>query len=477
MSVGESLPGAEPGPRIPFRRLQERVIAPGLCTHCGTCVGLSGGALEFQETDAGPLPVPREGSGPNPSLPAAALDTCPGKGLDYPSLSRFVFGEPPGDWLAGHVKRPYIAYATDSQIRRSGASGGVITQIMLSLLEDGQVDGVVTLRHGEPRPWLSRPVIARSPEAIRAGSQSVYVPVPVNTILDQIDGSSGPLAYVGLPDQVASLRRLQQLGDPRAEMIRFVVGPYVGTSMYSGAIRSFLRAHGIRSLEEVDAIRYREGEWPGHLMVRTKQGRVLRSPKFHYNYLIPFYITRACLLTMDFTNELTDISVGDAWSPEYEARGAGYSVVLARSPQAVELIADLAERGSLHVEQVPLQEALSMHGHMLDFKKRGAYVRAQARRLIGLPAPDFGLRPARVPLSRVAVELIISGLFVVGRTRAARWLIERLPIGLLGPLFDTLRKWWKDLSKPVKRRGLWQQEFLVTSAKDEADEKEPSPGG
>ncbi|MCZ7666239.1 MAG: Coenzyme F420 hydrogenase/dehydrogenase, beta subunit C-terminal domain [Chloroflexi bacterium] len=34
---------------------------------------------------------------------------------------------------------------------------------------------------------------------------------------------------------------------------------------------------------------------------------------------------------MDFTNELSDISVGDAWHPRYEAQGAGFSVVAART--------------------------------------------------------------------------------------------------------------------------------------------------
>lgn len=477
MNDQEPTTGTQQDPTVPFRRLYERVIAPGLCTHCGTCVGLSGGALEFRETGAGPLPTPSEGPEADPALPAEAFEACPGRGLHYPSLSRFVFGEEQKDWLAGHVERSYIAFATDDEIRRAGASGGVITQVMVSLLERGEVDGVVTLRHGQPRPWLSQPVIARSPQAIREGSQSVYVPVPVNTILERLADGPARLAYVGLPDQVASLRKLQELRDPRAERIRMVVGPYVGTSMYSGAIRSFLRAHGIRSLEEVAEIRYREGEWPGHLMVRTTEGRVIRSPKFHYNYLIPFYITRACLLTMDFTNELTDISVGDAWSPQYEERGEGYSVVLARSPRAVGLLTDLAESGALHLQEVPLQEALSMHGHMLDFKKRGAYIRAQARRLTGLAAPDFGVRPARIPLSRVLVELVISGLFIAGRTAPARWLIERAPIGLLGPLFDKLRKWWKELSKPLKRKGLWELEFHVSAAGDGASEKEPFPGG
>ena len=45
-----------------FERLQEEVIRGGVCTHCGTCVGLAGGALEMHPTAHGPLPVLRPGA-------------------------------------------------------------------------------------------------------------------------------------------------------------------------------------------------------------------------------------------------------------------------------------------------------------------------------------------------------------------------------------------------------------------------------
>ena len=52
-------------------------------------------------------------------------------------------------------------------------------------------------------------------------------------------------------------------------------------------------------------------------------GKILKAEKFYYNYLIPFYITKGSLLSIDFCNELTDISVGDAWHPKYEKQGKG----------------------------------------------------------------------------------------------------------------------------------------------------------
>lgn len=444
-----------------FERLQIEVIQAGLCTHCGTCAGLSDGQLEMALTTQGPLPVPTTSAPVN--LPALAFEACPGKGLHYPDLNVSVFGHSPQNWLIGCYRDVFIGYSAVPDIRQRGASGGVITQTLVYLLEKGLIDGAVVVQQGRPKPWLAEPVIARSTEEIRAASQSVYVPVPVNTILPQMDIFEGRLAYVGLPDQVSALRRLQQLGHPGARKVDYVLGPYVGTMMYFAAVESYLRSNGVRCVEEITELRYREGEWPGYLQIKTRSGKVFRAEKFHYNYLIPFYITRSTLLSVDFTNELTDFSVGDAWHPAYEKQGQGFSVVVSRSETGANLLQDMQQAEVLHLENIPVERALVMHGHMIDFKKRGAFIRMGWRSMLGQRIPDYGYHPRRIPLSRKLVEGVIMAIFVVAGTGWARRVVEHIPIGILGPLFNTLRKSWKGASKPVKRQGLSEVEFETTS--------------
>jgi coenzyme F420 hydrogenase subunit beta len=449
-----------------FARLEAEVIRTGLCTHCGTCAGLSGGQVAMQATAQGPLP--RAVSGPAPMLPPAAYDACPGKGLNYPQLCDAVFGQQPANWLIGVQRGLFVGYAVDDAIRRGGASGGVITQTLIYLLQEGLIDGAVVVQQGRPQPWQAEPVIARSVDDIRAASQSVYVPVPVNTLLPQMDAFEGRLAYVGLPDQVAALRRLQQLGHPGAQKVQYVLGPYVGTIMYFGAIESYLRAQGGHRVDDIARLRYREGEWPGHLQIDLRSGESLQVPKFYYNYLIPFYITRSTLHAVDFTNELTDISVGDAWHPRYEGRGEGFSLVVGRSATGLDVLRAMQDKHLLRLDPIAEDEALGMHGHMLDFKKRGAFIRLGWRRKLGRPVPDYGYRPAKIPLSRYAVEMVISAIFLAGSTRLARRVVQFVPVAILGPLFNTLRKSWKRMSKPTKRKGLQETEFTTTSAEPAA---------
>lgn len=444
-----------------FAKLQDKVIKHGLCTHCGTCVGLSDGQLRMEDTPYGPRPVPTQ---PDVKLPDAAVTACPGLQIPYPALQRSVFGDEPTNWLAGHYRDAYIAYAAQEQVRRSGASGGVISQVLIYLLETGQIDGAIVVQQGLPDPWDAMPVIARTREEVLAASQSVYAPIPVNAILSEIRDFDGTLAYVGLPDQVASIRQLQRLNHPSVRAIKYILGPYVGTNMVFEAVRSFLRSQGVRDSEKIAKLRYREGEWPGYLYIKLENGREFKAEKFYYNYLIPFYITTGTMLAVDFTNELTDISVGDAWNPKYEALGQGFSVAIARSEQGQTLLQEMLDAGLLSLDPIAMDEALAMHGHMLDFKKRGSFIRMTWRKWLGKRNPDYGYRPEHIPLSRYFVEVIISGLFVVGRTRLARWIVEKIPLGIIGPLFNTLRKTWKNMSKPVKRRGLGAVKFVKTES-------------
>jgi coenzyme F420 hydrogenase subunit beta len=445
--------------RTVFDQLSSQVINPGLCTHCGTCVGLSNGSLDFIQTDRGPLPMLNEDE--VLELDPLAYYACPGKGLDYPFLHEFVFKQQPENFFLGCFRKIFIGYSREGKIRNQAASGGIITQTLKYLLDQNRVTGAVVLRHGWPHPWISSPIIAKSVSEIIASSQSVYVPVPTNSIFSKFGQHEGRLAYVGMPDQVASLRCLQHLGHPDSRKVDFVIGPYMGTSIYLEAIQSFMRANGFNDLSDIAELRYRHGEWPGYLRIKTVTGKVLKAEKFYYNYLIPFYITLSSLLSVDFTNELTDISVGDAWRPDLEKRGGGYSVVIARSEIGESILLEMENKGLLELDEITANQAMSMHAHMLDFKKRGSFIRLDRLNRKGKPVPDFGYQPLDIPRTRLFIEFFISSIFKIGRTNLARKIIEQIPLPLVGPVFNFIRKVWKSISVGSKRKSLWDQKFIA----------------
>ena len=439
--------------------LVQRVIRAGLCTGCGACVGLdAGGGSEMKDTPLGPVPQ----FGKTTRLQPLAYECCPGKGLNYPQLYERFYGKQPKNWLAGPTISVRTGHASDEAIRRNGASGGVLTQVLIYLLEQKLIDAAVVVRQGVPVPEQARAVFATTREEILAAAQSVYIPVSTLDKLSKFEPGKR-YAMTCLPDQAAALRVMQLAGDVRALQVSYILGPYTGTALYPAAIRSFLQSCRVPARDGITSLKWRAGEWPGYLEIITASGRLIRSNKFYYNYLIPFFITRNSLQNMDFSNEFCDLSVGDAWSPHFEKAGGGHSVISTRTQAMEAIVAGMADRGLLTVETIDELKATEMHGHMIDFKKRGGYIRNRLRRFFGRPAADFGMKPDPLPASRVVVELVIASVFFLAGTAASRWVVERIPERIMGPFFNGLRLAWKAASKPTKRKRLGSLIMIPTA--------------
>ncbi len=432
-------------------RLVREVVKAGICTGCGACVALdASGRAAMADTPFGPVPDFPDGV----VLPELAWTVCPGKGIAYAALYRRHYGRIPENWLLGCFKAVRTGHSADPDIRRQGASGGVLTQVLIHLLETGRIDAAVVVRQGVPEPEKARGVVARTSEEILAGAQSVYIPVSVLDILPRLEPGKR-YAMTCLPDQAAALRQLQLAGHPQALLVKYVLGPYTGTAIYPAAIQCYLRSKGVKpGSDRVESLKWRAGEWPGYMEVRLASGKVFRSKKFYYNFLIPFFVTQNSLQSVDFANEFADLSVGDAWSPRFESLGGGHSVIVTRSDAMEAVVREMGGRGLLVTESEDPVRALAMHGHMMDFKKRGGFIRNRLRAIFGRRAPVYDIRPETMAWSRVAVELVVSGLFLLGATRLARWLVARLPEGVIGPVFNRLRLTWKAMSKPTKRKAL-----------------------
>ena len=438
------------------------VARNGLCTGCGACAALdlTGGTV-MESTPAGPVPrIPATAR-----FPLQAERACPGRGIHYPTLYRRHFGRTPERWLLGHVVATRTGYAADPAIRKAGASGGVLTRVLMHLLESRRVDAVVVVRQGLPVPEQARAVVVRTPAEVLEAAQSVYIPV---SLLDGLNALEDGQRYAMccLPDSAAALRVLQSMGHAKALLVKYVVGPYTGTALDPAAIRTFLRQHGVAVQDAITSLRWRAGDWPGYLEIKTASGRVLRSKKVYYNFLIPFFVTQNSLQNMDFANEFADLAVGDAWSPAFEAQGGGHSVITTRSAGMETILQEMEQAGLLTTEAIDPLQASAMHGHMLDFKKRGGYLRNRMRRALGRPAADFGMRPDPLPTGRKVVELVVSAIFLLARTSLARGIVARIPERVIGPVFNRLRLGWKGMSKPTKRKGLANLNMIETPDQD-----------
>ncbi len=121
----------------------------------------------------------------------------------------------------------------------------------------------------------------------------------------------------------------------------------------------------------------------------------------------------------------------------------------------------MREKGIISLDKITLQETINMHGHMIDFKKQGSFIRFKFRKIFGKKIPNFGYVPEKINIIRTFVELVISTLFFICSLKATRYFIVFIPVQIIGPFFNYLRIKWKTISKKTKRQGLINYKVII----------------
>ena len=435
--------------------LRTHVIEAGNCTHCGACAGSIRTRRECGRRRLARCRTRFAPSGPATSR-AFWLAHAVVAGRRAVSELFEAFGRTPQDWLIGRHQALFTGHAADPAARRRGASG-VISRTLIHLLETELVAGCVVLRQGAGRPRSRGPVLATS-LVILAAAQSVYAVTPVLYIPSDLKRVKGIWHWSACPtrSQPSACCRSPAIQSPSASA--GCSAPY-GTQMLRPGRPPALQP-GARQCAD-HAVAMVVGEWPGYLEVETADGQVLRAEKFYYNYLIPFFVLRNCLITPDFANELTDISVVDAWSPAFEAERAGHSVAVARTSAARHPGGGDARCGT--------------PGYWNRYRgprsRPWPYDRPEEARNLhppelageGWPADPALRLPAGGDRTGSAAgrmgDLRSVRDWAHRRGTASRW-SPCMPLSVVGPTFNWLRKTWKSASRPVKRRGLAEVDFV-----------------
>jgi coenzyme F420 hydrogenase subunit beta len=408
------------------------------CTKCGFCDGLATGhVVDYKDT----------------CKKAAQLDSfleiCPGIGINRSKYKLNFKHEHP---LIGPYVNVSVGYSNNEKQRRSSSSGGILTEILCFLLEQKIVDAVCLPLPVDSTETLHEYSLSSDIGAIREAAQSIYTKVPAWGLIEKIRNFDGNVAFAGLPDQVSSIRAYQSRDKQLKDKIKFTIGPMVGIAM-DYQIIDILPALAKKKNSEIKRLRWRYGEWPGYLRVEYDDG-ILEIPKFHYNYLLPFYCSHESLLSDNFSNESADIAVGDAWSPKYEQMGKGWGIVWAKTDEGANLLDLMSTKGLINLTTIKVDEAVRMHEHMLDFKKRGSKYRAKIYSFFGYPVPEYYSPEPKYVFSRYVIEIIIVCVIWLCRTKPARWALPHINQRVMGVLFSTLRLRWKQITKVLKRKGL-----------------------
>jgi coenzyme F420 hydrogenase subunit beta len=306
--------------KVWFWELEQAVIEADRCVQCGACVA------------ACPSDSIAVGADGMPALVkmctgcSLCWDFCPRGGMRHEATWKLT-GAPGGDGEPGGLGPVHETWTARARPGVPGAQdGGLVSALLVALLEAGEIDGALVARESETEPWKGEPYLARTPEDVVACAGSFYNQTMALAALD-LKGHDLPaeprIAVVGTPCEVQAIRAMQARpwawGAQQVDAVLLTVALLCTKSfnyekLMVGEVQ---RRRGIplEKVGKVDVIH-------GKLLVEDTDGNTLVSEPvrdFHGAAL------KGCDECADFLGRAADISVGSVGSAE------GWSSVLVRS--------------------------------------------------------------------------------------------------------------------------------------------------
>lgn len=350
--------------------LKQEVIDRELCTKCGTCMGVCPtGAIAFAADeiitdDQKCIQCGR------------CYRCCPGKSFSMEKWSVELFGQHYNvhDML-GSFRSVWIARARAENIYGNAASGGVVTQLCLDLMEDGTVDGVVAVRAKSGIPYEFEPFIAVTQEEIMQAAQSKYMLIPVNTIIKEIKERNKKVAFVGLPCQIQGMRKAMENDAGLKSCVFVLVSLFCGFNMEKVATDYLIGQSGITK-DDISELSYRhkQGEETG-FYVRGQNGEDFFVNKHGYTFMNLLFSPKRCWKCFDYSGEFADISVGDAW----DCKGGG-SRIIVRTDVGNDVWEHSVKRGTLQAEPSEKKAILKTQKMVMRYKKQNIGIRKKLMR-------------------------------------------------------------------------------------------------
>ena len=330
--------------------LEAEVIYNGLCCYCGTCGAFCKEYITYENE----LPVTKKKCY---EICGACYDFCPRTFFAPFEVDRAVFGDVRTDNLLGYYQGEILtARATDKVVIEKAQDGGVVSALLVFLLEHGEIDAAVVSKTSEE--WAPEPFVATKKGDILAAAGSKYTQCPsVLGVGDAFEQGYKNIALVGLPCHIQGMRKVQLSRgfDVGADKVKMLIGLLCSETFDMPMLTKKLEELGT-SIAEVEKFNIKKGSF----IVYTKAGKEIKTPIRKMRDCV----REACNYCYDFAAEFADVSVGSIGS-EF-----GWSTVITRSEAGKDLVKRAEAEGIIEAKKLT-EEQINEVRKLASFKKRG----------------------------------------------------------------------------------------------------------
>lgn len=380
-----------------------KVVANAMCCGCGFCAALCPYSA---------IHIVRDYKG----FYTAHIDTlkckrcgvcsqvCPSCSLQLGQLSKNVTNAPFYNPLLGRYIEVYRGHSGDSAIRRDASSGGVITSLLVFLMEQRLIDKAIVTTMDHKNPLSANAIIASTKEDIIRGIGSKYTPVSMHQAIYYVVKNNFRFALVGLPCHIEALRKAEEKIPKLRKLIFLRIGLYCNNLPSLNATKYVLWYFKIPA-QKIAEIKYRGNGWPGYMTVKLKHGEQIKIPfaMFWDSGFGQYFTSKRCLLCSDHTAELADLSVGDPWTikPVDQSDQFKESMIVVRSKIGHKALCLALRQGYLYLSELNVLHAIQT---TTLFKKRNKNSRA-VRAILGIKSIPFSYS---LPLNFSTVVLLLD---------------------------------------------------------------------
>ena len=374
-----------------------RILNANCCTGCGACAAVSDGAIAMKVSSAGQL-RPHQSAPVTSRTDNLISDICPGvrltqnsrEGRDHP--------------LWGPLVAVRSGASTDPKLRHHASSGGVLSALLVYLLDTGSVDRVVQVTASAASPIENATVESLCAEDVHRAAGSRYAPSAPLADLDRELAKPGSFALVGKPCDIAAVRALAR-HDSRVD-----AKIPMALSFFCAGVPSLLGTQAILDRLDVDrhalaGLRYRGDGWPGRCTATLRDGRTASmSYAESWGDVLSKHVQFRCKICPDGSGGFADVVCGDAWHcdeqgyPLFEEED-GRSLVITRTGPGEALVRQAIAAGYVTGEAIGAEDIEKMQPSQAK-RKRLVLSRLAAMAATGRRPPRFrGLQLTRAALS------------------------------------------------------------------------------
>lgn len=300
-------------------------------------------------------------------------------------ISSKIYGSIPGinfDSKIGYYNSLYAGHVLEGNYRKNASSGGFGTWIFKELFERDLIDGVIHVKENKNKneSILFKYDISYSVEEIQEGAKTKYYPVEFSEVLNKIKMNPGRYAIIGIPSFIMSIRLLARQDPILNERIKYTVGLICGHQ---------------KSAKFAESLAWQVGIEPGDLKTIDFRKKIMGIPASNYGVEIVgkvkgeevkvvrkmnefighdwgqgFFKSNASDFTDDVMNETADITLGDAWLPQYVKDSKGNNILVVRNNTIKQILEEAIVEKKVMLDKIDvntvIQSQMSHYQHTFN---------------------------------------------------------------------------------------------------------------